>query len=54
MKSLEGFGMIQTFINLPLFFLSGSLFPLSIVPSTLRWITYIDPSPTASTLSGPS
>ena len=43
MKSLEGFGMIQTFINLPLFFLSGSLFPLSIVPSSLRWITYIDP-----------
>ncbi len=27
--SLESFGAIQTFINLPLFFLSGALFPLS-------------------------
>lgn len=43
MKSLEGFGMIQTFINLPLFFLSGSLFPLSSVPLSLRWVTDIDP-----------
>lgn len=29
MGSLESFGAIQTFINLPLFFLSGALFPLS-------------------------
>ncbi len=29
MGSLENFGAIQTFINLPLFFLSGALFPLS-------------------------
>jgi ABC-2 type transport system permease protein len=35
--------MIQTFINLPLFFLSGSLFPLSSVPLSLRWVTDIDP-----------
>ncbi len=28
MGNLESFGAIQTFINLPLFFLSGSLFPL--------------------------
>jgi ABC-2 type transport system permease protein len=28
MGSLESFGAIQTFINLPLFFLSGALFPL--------------------------
>jgi ABC-2 type transport system permease protein len=27
--SLENFGAIQTFINLPLFFLSGALFPIS-------------------------
>jgi ABC-2 type transport system permease protein len=26
--TLESFGAIQTFINLPLFFLSGALFPL--------------------------
>jgi len=29
MGSLENFGAIQTFINLPLFFLSGALFPVS-------------------------
>jgi ABC-2 type transport system permease protein len=29
MGSLENFGAIQTFINLPLFFLSGALFPTS-------------------------
>jgi len=29
MGSLENFGAIQTFINLPLFFLSGSLFPIT-------------------------
>jgi len=28
MSNLEGFGAIQTFVNLPLFFLSGALFPL--------------------------
>src|SRR3990172_3056588 len=28
MGSLESFGAIQTFINLPIFFLSGALFPL--------------------------
>jgi len=29
MGSLENFGAIQTFVNLPLFFLSGALFPVS-------------------------
>ena len=29
MGSLESFGAIQTFVNLPLFFLSGALFPVS-------------------------
>ena len=28
MGNLEGFGAIQTFVNLPLFFFSGALFPL--------------------------
>lgn len=43
LKSFEGFGMIQTFINLPLFFLSGALFPLTAVPQWLLWISYINP-----------
>lgn len=43
MKSLEGFGLVQTFINLPMFFLSGALFPLSNVPEWLRWVSLLNP-----------
>jgi ABC-2 type transport system permease protein len=43
MESLESFGVIQTFVNLPLFFLSGALFPLSNFPQWLRWVSAIDP-----------
>ncbi|MDN7024378.1 daunorubicin ABC transporter permease [Methanoculleus sp. FWC-SCC1] len=43
MKSFEGFGLIQTFINLPMFFLSGALFPLSNVPAWLRTVSYANP-----------
>ncbi|MCW3999578.1 MAG: ABC transporter permease [Candidatus Bathyarchaeota archaeon] len=37
MDSLENFGAIQTFINLPLFFLSGALFPVS-GEGTPQWL----------------
>jgi ABC-2 type transport system permease protein len=43
MQSLEGYGVIQTFVNLPLFFLSGALFPLSYVPAWLKWVSIVDP-----------
>lgn len=43
MESLESFGLIQTFVNLPLFFLSGALFPLGNFPQWLRWVSVIDP-----------
>lgn len=43
MKSFEGFGLIQTFINLPMFFLSGALFPLANVPLWLQWASYLNP-----------
>lgn len=43
MESLESFGVIQTFVNLPLFFLSGALFPLGNFPQWLRWVSAIDP-----------
>lgn len=43
MESLESFGVIQTFVNLPLFFLSGALFPLSYFPQWLRWVSVVDP-----------
>ena len=43
MESLESFGLIQTFVNLPLLFLSGALFPLEHVPQWLRWVSIVDP-----------
>jgi ABC-2 type transport system permease protein len=45
MGSLESFGAIQTFINLPLFFLSGALFPVSGagVPEWLRVASIFNP-----------
>jgi ABC-2 type transport system permease protein len=35
--SLENFGAVQTFVNLPLFFLSGALFPIT-GPGTPDWL----------------
>jgi ABC-2 type transport system permease protein len=45
MGSLESFGAIQTFINLPLFFLSGALFPLSGagIPEWLHVVSSFNP-----------
>jgi ABC-2 type transport system permease protein len=45
MGSLESFGAIQTFINLPLFFLSGALFPVSGagIPEWLRVASTFNP-----------
>jgi len=45
MGSLENFGAIQTFINLPLFFLSGALFPItgSGTPQWLQFASAFDP-----------
>jgi len=43
--SLENFGAVQTFVNLPLFFLSGALFPItgSGTPEWLRTASMFDP-----------
>lgn len=43
--SLENFGAVQTFVNLPLFFLSGALFPItgSGTPDWLRSASMFDP-----------
>jgi ABC-2 type transport system permease protein len=43
-ESLESFGVIQSFINLPLFFLSGALFPIrGDVPNWLQIISSFNP-----------
>jgi ABC-2 type transport system permease protein len=44
-ENLESFGAIQSFVNLPLFFLSGALFPVSgsSVPSWLQTASNFNP-----------
>ena len=45
MESLESYGVIQSFINLPLFFLSGALFPIrgETVPSWIQTVSVLNP-----------
>jgi len=43
MKEMEGFQMIVNFIIMPLFFLSGALFPLKNLPPWLSILTNFDP-----------
>lgn len=43
MTSLESFGTIVTFVNMPMFFLSGALFPVTNLPSWIQWVFYINP-----------
>jgi ABC-2 type transport system permease protein len=43
MGSLESFGAIQSFINLPLFFLSGALFPIKSLPDWMQIVSQVNP-----------
>lgn len=43
LDDMQGFQLIMNFLIMPLFFLSGSLFPLPALPDLLRVITLIDP-----------
>jgi len=43
MRSFEGFQSIMTFIIMPMFFLSGAVFPLDKVPSWMTPLTIVDP-----------
>lgn len=43
LKSLESFGLIMNFVNLPLFFSSGALFPISSAPGWLQTLGYFNP-----------
>jgi ABC-2 type transport system permease protein len=44
MKSMQGFQMIMTFLMMPMFFLSGALFPLQGLPSWMNVLTRLDPA----------
>jgi ABC-2 type transport system permease protein len=42
-KDMQGFQLIMNFMVMPIFFLSGALYPLSHLPSVLKIITRVDP-----------
>ena len=44
MQSIEGFGLISSFVIYPLFLLSGALYPLDKLPDWLKVLTHIDPA----------
>ncbi len=43
LRDMQGFQLIMNFIIMPLFFLSGALFPLDGLPAVMYWIVRIDP-----------
>jgi ABC-2 type transport system permease protein len=43
MKSMQGFQMVMNFLVMPMFFLSGSLFPLAGLPDWMTVLTRLDP-----------
>jgi len=43
LKDMQGFQLIMNFLVMPIFFLSGALFPLSNLPAALTVATRIDP-----------
>lgn len=44
MKSLQGFQVVMNFLMMPMFFLSGALFPLTNLPGWMTWLTRADPA----------
>ncbi len=44
MRSTEGFQMIMNFIMMPMFFLSGAMFPLSNLPGWMDFLSKINPA----------
>ena len=43
MEDMQGFGLIVNLVVMPVFFLSGALFPLDGSPTLIRYIAYINP-----------
>jgi ABC-2 type transport system permease protein len=42
-QDMQGFQLLMNFLVLPIFFLSGALYPLTHLPVVLKWITRADP-----------
>jgi len=43
LKDMQGFQMVMNFLVMPLFFLSGALYPLDNLPKALAAVTRVDP-----------
>jgi len=43
MNSMEGFGLVMSFLTWPMFFFGGALFDLSQAGRALRWAAWLDP-----------
>jgi ABC-2 type transport system permease protein len=43
MRSMQGFQMIMNFLVMPLYFLSGAMFPLASAPAWMRTLMVLDP-----------
>ncbi|TAK35002.1 MAG: ABC transporter [Chloroflexota bacterium] len=43
LKSMEGFQVVMQFLMMPMFFLSGALFPLVGIPDWLKVLAHLDP-----------
>jgi ABC-2 type transport system permease protein len=42
-RDMQGFQLIMNFIIMPVFFLSGALFPLAGLPAVMYWVVRVDP-----------
>ena len=43
LQDMQGFQLVMNFLVLPIFFLSGALFPLQNLPKALAFVTSLDP-----------
>lgn len=43
MEDMQGFQLIMNFVVMPVFFLSGALFPINSLPTALKAIVYLNP-----------
>jgi len=43
MSSYEGFNIIMNFLVMPMFFLSGAMYPVKLLPPVLKELTHINP-----------
>jgi len=43
LEDMQGFQLIMNFLVMPIFFLSGALFPLNTAPAAIKWIAFFNP-----------